>query len=171
MGEWLPGMGEWLPGMGVWLPGMPGQSPPLLPHSLFSTSFFDWWLVAPLKIKTHERMCQKHSYSLSHQRKESRANWRSAVVERPKKIRKKENVLNGECPWNREKKALAGPLCVCHMETVCRHSGAGPHNPPVPGDHRDGGMRPPSWWEPSSPDIRRKGQLRTYSEAEARRPK
>lgn len=116
-------MREWLPGMGVWLPGMPRQSPLLLPHSLFSTSFFDWWLVAPLKIKTRERVCQKHSYSLSHQRKESRANWRSAVVERPKKIRKKENVLNGECPWNREKKALAGPLCVCHMETVCRNSG------------------------------------------------
>lgn len=90
-------------------------------------------------------------------------------MERPKKIRKKGNVLNGECPWNREKKALAGPTCMCHMETV-EIPGEGPHNPLVPGDHKDGGMRPPSWWEPARPDVKRKGRLRTFSMAEARRP-
>lgn len=68
----------------------------------------------------------------------------------------------------RRKPWLALCACVTWRRSV-EIPGEEPQNPPVPGDHRDGGMRPPSWWEPSSPDIKRKGQLRTFSVAEARR--
>lgn len=51
------------------------------------------------------------AHSLSHPRT-GESQLKIGGVERPQKIRKKENVLSGDWPWSREKKVLAGPLRV-----------------------------------------------------------